>query len=171
VHALGVGANMAFRRKALDRIGGFDTRLDVGTPARGGGDLDAFSRALGAGLTVRYEPAALAWHCHRRDMNALRRQVRDNGVAFGVYLIHAWRDRRASTADVARFGLWRWFGGHLLRRLGRGLMGQETLPLSLLWAETRGALQAPFAYVAAQRHDGRVRRRNTEPLPAKELAT
>ncbi|HET9315677.1 MAG TPA: glycosyltransferase, partial [Vicinamibacteria bacterium] len=170
-HALGVGANMAFRRGALDRIGGFDTRLDVGTPARGGGDLDAFSRALRAGLAVRYEPAALAWHCHRRDLEALHRQVRDNGVAFGVYLIHAWRDRRASTAEVARFGLWRWFGGHLLRRLGRGVLGREALPLSLLWAETRGALEAPFAYVAAHRHDRRVRRLHADRAPVKELAT
>ena len=157
VHALGVGANMAFRRGALERIGGFDTGLDVGTPARGGGDLDAFSRALRAGLTVRYEPGALAWHRHRRDLEALHRQIRDNGVAFGVYLIRAWRDGHATPAEVARFGLWRWFGGYLLRRLGRGLVGREPLPLSLLWAETRGALEAPFAHVAAERHDRRIR--------------
>jgi GT2 family glycosyltransferase len=172
VHALGVGANMAFRRGALERIGGFDTRLDAGTPARGGGDLDAFSRALRAGLTVRYEPAALVWHRHRREMDALHRQVHDNGVAFGVYLIHSWRDRRSTAAEVARFGLWRWFGGHLLRRLGRGLAGRETLPLSLLWAETRGALEAPFAYVAAGRHDRRLRSSEAAVTPAaKEMAT
>ena len=165
-HALGVGANMAFRRRELERLGGFDTLLDVGTPARGGGDLDVFSRALAAGLTVRYEPKALAWHRHRRDMAALRRQIHDNGVAFGVYLIHAWLDRRTSTLTAARFGLWRWFGGYLLVRLARGLVGRERLPLSLLWAETSGALAAPFAFVAAHRHDSRVRRAaGSEPGP------
>jgi O-antigen biosynthesis protein len=158
VHALGVGANMALRRAALERLGGFDTRLDLGTPARGGGDLEMFSRALAAGLTVRYEPRALAWHRHRRDLEALRRQIHDNGVAFGVHLIHAWREGRTSALAAAHFGLWKWFGGYLLVRLARGLVGREPLPLSLLWAETRGALEAPFAYVAAQRHDRRVRR-------------
>lgn len=163
VHALGVGANMAFRKSALEQLGGFDTRLDVGTPARGGGDLDMFSRALHGGLTVRYEPRALVWHHHRRDIEALHRQIHDNGVSFGVYLIHAWRDRRASGRTVARFGLWRWFGGYLLVRLARGLVGRGRLPLSLLWAETRGALEAPFAYVAARRHDRQIRTGHSEP--------
>ncbi len=166
VHEVGVGANMAFRRAALERLGGFDTRLDLGTPSRGGGDLDVFSRALAAGLTLRYEPRAIAWHRHRRDLAALHRQVHDNGVAFGVCLIDAWRKGREAGPAVARFGLWRWFGGYLLRRLGRAALGREALPTSLLWAETRGALTAPFAYVAAHRHDRRVRRAYPEPRAA-----
>lgn len=73
VHHMGVGANMAFRRRVLEQLGGFDTALDVGTPSHGAGDLDMFHRALLSGATVRYEPVALVWHQHRRDMAALRR--------------------------------------------------------------------------------------------------
>ena len=40
----GTGANMAFRRTALEHVGGFDPALDVGTATGGGGDLDAFHR-------------------------------------------------------------------------------------------------------------------------------
>ena len=157
IHELGVGANMAFRGAALARIGGFDTCLDGGTPARGGGDLDVFSRALFAGSTVRYEPSAIVWHRHRPDMDGLRRQLHANGVGFGVYLIRAWRTGRAPGLTVARFGIWRWFGGFLVVGLLRGLLGQGRLPLSLVWAEALGALEAPLADRAARRQDRRVR--------------
>jgi GT2 family glycosyltransferase len=61
------------RRQTIDRVGLFDTALDVGTPSNGGGDLDIFHRVLVAGLTIRYEPAALMWHYHRRKLACRRR--------------------------------------------------------------------------------------------------
>jgi GT2 family glycosyltransferase len=64
---LGVGTNMAFRREALDVIGGFDPILDVGTRTRGGGDIDALWRTLRAGYAVFYQPAAVVRHVHRRE--------------------------------------------------------------------------------------------------------
>ncbi len=60
----GTGANMAFRREVFDRIGPFDPALDVGTPARGGGDLEMFFRVLKhgprAGLRAARDRAAPA---------------------------------------------------------------------------------------------------------------
>jgi cellulose synthase/poly-beta-1,6-N-acetylglucosamine synthase-like glycosyltransferase len=38
----GAGANMAFQRKVLLNLGGFDEALDTGAPLPGGGDLDIF---------------------------------------------------------------------------------------------------------------------------------
>lgn len=156
-HHLGVGANMAFRRALLDRLGGFDTALDVGTPARGGGDLDIFHRALAAGALVRYEPQALVWHHHRRDMIVLRRQHYENGRAFGAYLLTALRRGTVPRASVVRYalGTWlRWLAGRIVRRLAR----REPLPMSLLLAELWGAVHSPVAWSAARWSDRRIRR-------------
>lgn len=141
---VGVGANMAFRRQALEAVGGFDPALDVGTPARGAGDLDLFHRLLRSGAVLRYEPTACVRHHHRRDLAALRRQIRDNGRSYGVYLLKAWRERSVPRPAVARFafGWSAWLAGRLLL----GLLGRHRLPLFLLWEEVRGAFEAPSAF-------------------------
>lgn len=59
---LGHGGNMAWRREALDRIGGFDEALGPGTPLRAAEDHDAFLRAIEAGLVGRFEPDAVVVH-------------------------------------------------------------------------------------------------------------
>jgi GT2 family glycosyltransferase len=141
---VGVGANMAFRRQALEAIGGFDPALDVGTAAAGAGDLDVFHRLLRAGFVLRYEPAARVRHHHRRDLEGLRRQLRNNGRSYGVYLMKIWRDGQIPRPAVARFALG--WGTWLAGRLAAGLVGRRRLPLSLLWAEARGALEAPRAF-------------------------
>jgi glycosyltransferase involved in cell wall biosynthesis len=151
VQAVGVGANMAFRRAALEAVGGFDPVLDVGTPARGAGDLDIFHRLLRAGFTLRYEPSARVRHHHRREMAELRRQLRDNGRSFGVYLLKRWREGRAAErAALAAFFLLRW-GPWLTGRLAKGALGLHPLPLPLLWEELAGALSAPRAWGETRR--------------------
>jgi glycosyltransferase involved in cell wall biosynthesis len=155
-HAAGVGANMAFRRAALERLGGFDTALDVGTPANGGGDIDLFHRLLMHGLTLRYEPTALVWHRHRRELGALRRQLYCNGVAYGVYLLKVWLTHSVARRSVAGYGA-HWVSYWLFGRLVRRLVGGERLPLNLILAELWGAAQAPFAFVRTY-HLDRTRR-------------
>jgi glycosyltransferase involved in cell wall biosynthesis len=146
---VGVGANMAFRREMLAAVGGFDVALDVGTPAHGAGDLERFHRALVAGVVVRYEPTALVWHRHRRDMPALRRQLYDNGRSFGVYLITIWRRGAVPRRTIAYYALGVW-GRWLVARLARRALGREPLPASLLWAELWGATHAPWAFFRTQ---------------------
>ena len=138
--AVGVGANMAFRRQALAAAGGFDPDLDAGTPAAGAGDLDLFHRLLAAGFVLRYEPAAVVHHHHRRTMAELRRQLRDNGRSYVFYLRKVWRRRTVPRPAVARFaaGWAAWLAG----RLVRGLLGRHRLPVGLLWAELAGAFTA-----------------------------
>ena len=156
-HAMGVGANMAFRRSALETVGGFDTALDVGTPACGGGDLDLFHRLVGAGLMLRYEPKALVRHEHRRGLDELHRQIYSNGRSFGVYLIKIWRTHSVPRREAAGYAA-RWVMGWLVARLVRSATGQLSFPVALTWAEVWGALHAPWAYVATYRHDRRMRR-------------
>jgi glycosyltransferase involved in cell wall biosynthesis len=71
---LGAGANMAFRREVFDQIGYFDVRLDVGA-AGCSGDSELWYRLLASGLTCRYEPKAVAFHYHRREMTGLNKQL------------------------------------------------------------------------------------------------
>lgn len=155
-HHCGLGTNMAFRREALERLGRFDTALDVGTPSFGAGDLDVFHRILASGDTLAYNPGAWVRHRHRRDMAGLKRQIYSNGRAFGVYLIKIWRTRSMPRSAVARFAA-EWAAGWLLARLFRRLRRKTRFPLDLIWAEIWGALHAPWAYRATYKRDRAIR--------------
>lgn len=74
VWKIGAGASMAFRRAAFDRAGLFDERLDVGA-AGCSGDSEFWHRILSKGGICRYEPAAVAFHYHRRDLAGLGSQI------------------------------------------------------------------------------------------------
>jgi glycosyltransferase involved in cell wall biosynthesis len=155
-HHVGVGANMAFRRKLLQELGGFDTALDVGTPSHGGGDLDIFHRSLMAGAVIRYQPAALVRHHHRRDLPGLRRQLTDNGRAFGVYLLTIFKRGTIPRHTTAWYTIRVWLAW-MIGRIVRGLVGRERLPLRFLLAELWGAAQSPIFFLATFREDRRRR--------------
>ena len=72
---IGAGANMAFRRETFSRAGLFDERLDVGA-AGCSGDSEYWHRVLSVGGICRYEPGAVAFHYHRREMEGLRSQIK-----------------------------------------------------------------------------------------------
>ena len=71
---IGAGANMAFRRAVFERVGLFDERLDVGA-AGCSGDSEMWYRILAEGWACRYEPAAVVYHHHRKEMRAFNRQI------------------------------------------------------------------------------------------------
>lgn len=85
--SFGTGANMAFRRRVFDELGGFDPCLGAGTVTRGGDDLEIFFRVLKAGRALVYEPAAVVRHRHRREMAELAGQIRDHGISFSSYVV------------------------------------------------------------------------------------
>ena len=163
-HHLGVGANMALRRSWLHRLGGFDTALDVGTPSRGGGDLDIMHRTLAAGGVARYEPMAIVRHYHRRQMQALRRQLRDNGRAFGVFLLSRWRRHERPRAPVIRYAVGTWLAW-LIRRVPARLRKRERLPIPLQMEELIGLVQSPWAWRWTYAHDRRLRARSSDGVP------
>jgi len=59
------GANLSFRREALQAINGFDPGLGAGTPFPCE-DIDAVAAVLWAGFRGRYDPRPLVLHHHRR---------------------------------------------------------------------------------------------------------
>ena len=136
----GTGANMAFRRTVFDRIGGFDPALDVGTPARGGGDLEMFHRVLAGGQLLLYEPAAIVFHQHRRTFPELEAQLYDHGSQWAM-MMSARAGGRAATADVRSVLSW-YLTKHWPRLLLRAALIPNRVPLTLPFAEVQGMAAA-----------------------------
>ncbi|CAN3128785.1 glycosyltransferase family 2 protein [Mycobacterium sp. smrl_JER01] len=104
VGRFGTGANFAVRRDRLLELGGFDEALGAGTAAQGGEDLDLFFRVLTAGDALATEPAAIVWHRHRSDNEALLKQARGYGLGLGAWLTKVGLDagHRRLAAQVIR---------------------------------------------------------------------
>jgi hypothetical protein len=140
---------MAFRKSVFDRIGLFDTALDVGTPTNGGGDLEIFFRVLKEGRTLLYDPSALVRHRHRKRYEDLRVQLTNNGIGFYSYLIRsarAYPDERLGFLWLGAWWIWWWN----LKRLLRSFVRAGEFPRDLILAELRGSLSGLFRYSQAQ---------------------
>jgi cellulose synthase/poly-beta-1,6-N-acetylglucosamine synthase-like glycosyltransferase len=146
----GAGCNMAFRRAALQRVGGFDPALGTGTPARGGEDLAIFVTLLVDGATVAFEPAAVVRHAHRRTEEAFFRQVRSYGVGLtAMYASLVARDRRHLTEILRRVAP----GVRLLVRPRdeRSPSRVPSYPRRTLLFQMLGMALGPFAYLQSRR--------------------
>jgi GT2 family glycosyltransferase len=158
---VGAGANMAFRRSALDAVGPFDEAFDAGTATQSGGDTEMFARMLDAGLRLVYEPRAVVRHRHRRTVGELRRQLFGYGV--GVYAFWTHRVTRHRDRDAFRFALQtlRFHAGRLPDAV-RG--GRGELPTALVLAELAGSVWGPVAYATARRRARRMHERTPTPV-------
>jgi len=105
------GCNMAFYRKALAQIGGFDP-----TFYQAGDDVDLCWRLQQAGLKIGFSPAAFVWHHRRSTIAAYLAQQRGYGDAEALLV-------RKHPECFNSFGgsLWRGriYAGSGLRRLIR----------------------------------------------------
>lgn len=154
--SIGAGANMAIRRSVVDEIGPFDPALDAGTATQSGGDHEFFTRILRAGHLIVYEPSALNWHRHRRTMEELRNAVYGYGV--GVYA--AWT---RSFLSEREWGVFRrafgWFAYDQLPHLVLAyLRPSPDRPKDVLWAELRGCIRGPLAYLKSRKMAAKVDR-------------
>jgi O-antigen biosynthesis protein len=150
----GVGANMAFRREVLDRIGGFDTALGAGTPTSGGEDTLALTLVLLSDYEIAYEPAALMWHHHRQDMASLNRQL--HGYSVGLTAFYAALLRRRPGTLFGLLKLLPSAGGYLTGRRKSDSAGDAPEEPSELAAEVnrrhlQGMLKGPLAYARSRR--------------------
>jgi GT2 family glycosyltransferase len=146
---IGSGANMAFRRELVLRLGLFDAELDMGSVTLTGGDAHAFYRVLAEHYQIVYAPEALVWHCHRRDYPGLRHMLYSYTVGGLAHL----------TRCVVEYGDWEaltvaawWLKHYHLKNLYRALRGKrDAMPLDITLAELGGVLQGPLAYLKARR--------------------
>lgn len=99
------GCNMAFRRSALEQIGGFDPQFRIA-----GDDVDICWRLRDAGWTLGFSPGAMVWHRRRSSIRAFLRQQRQYGRAEAL-LERKWPERYNMAGHVAWAG--RVYGGAL----------------------------------------------------------
>jgi GT2 family glycosyltransferase len=153
----GSGNSMAFRRSALVAMRGFDPAVG---PAS---DIDAFTSVVRRGGRIEYQPRSICWHEHRRDEPALRRQMREYGIAFTAVLTKwALRDPRLLVAVVRR-----------LPRLAKHARDSQEprpgkasdFPRELDLLELRGYLLGPAAYLTRAVPARRIRRASLRPAP------
>ena len=149
------GANMALRKSALERIGGFDVALGTGTPSRGGDDLAVIISLLWAGGRVGYEPGAYVYHRHRREFEELLRQMDGNGLGYTAMLTALVRNDPRHLLGIAAElpPAARRASAKLARRFSRAPSSQipqvptvNSYPSILMKREFRADLRGPWAY-------------------------
>jgi O-antigen biosynthesis protein len=150
----GSGANMAFRTRVLRQLGGFDPLLGSAGAVRAGEDIDLLMRVVLAGHILVYEPHAVVWHAHKREMRDLRRTIYQYGVGLSAVMA-----KHLTTDSVGRRAL--------LRRLPRGVVfalnpgsaknsgKRPGYPASLTALEACGMALGPAHYVRAAWSRGR----------------
>lgn len=149
----GAGGNMAFDRRVLLGLGGFDVALGAGTPALGGEDTAAICDLMRAGHTAVYWPSALVRHHHYREFDDLARQVAGYGTGLGAFYARAVLRDPTAAVTLAR----------LAPRAWRDLTasppdGTPGMPAALRRARWRGLLGGPAAYLRSVRRQRRVAR-------------
>jgi GT2 family glycosyltransferase len=98
----GHGANLAVRRGALERVGGYDELMGPGARWRAAEDLDLLDRLVEEGYTGRYDPGAEAVHVQWRARKDLLRLEWSYGVGQGARLDRLRRVDRDRFRAVAR---------------------------------------------------------------------
>lgn len=126
-----LGANMIFRRQALEAIGGFDPELGPGTRFIAD-DPDVQQRASFAGWWGLYSPDIVVGHHHRRKANDVLPLMRDYSMGGGAYFV---KFLLGSETRPIFLQIWtrKWYWDAL--RLLRGGSGARNL-----WWEVQGAV-------------------------------
>ncbi len=92
------GCNMAFRRRALEAIGGFDTQFRIA-----GDDVDVCWALRERGGTLGFSPAAVVWHHRRNSLWAFWKQQVGYGRAERL-LERKWPEKYSATGQIAWVG-------------------------------------------------------------------
>jgi glycosyltransferase involved in cell wall biosynthesis len=146
---LGTGCNSAFRRSIVEQVGLFDTRLDVGTPVPGAGDLDMFVRILRAGYTLAYEPSAIVFHDHVDSMPALICKMGEYQQASIAYFTKYALIDRDRTSAIIRHIAWSYIR-KTVRGFGAVLLKRDR-PLALVLSQALNAWLGPIVLYRSSR--------------------
>ena len=132
------GCNMAFRKAALQAIGGFDPQFCIA-----GDDVDVCWQLQQQGGTLGFNPAAMVWHHRRNSVRAFWKQQKNYGRAEAL-LEKKWPEKYNAAGHVTWAG--RVYGnGHryLLGRAGRIYHGTwGSAPFQSLYQPAAGMLQS-----------------------------
>jgi len=147
--SVGSGCSYAVRREVALALGGFDEALDLGVVLPGGGDHDLLWRALEAGYSVVYEPAAVARHEHRPSAAGAHDQIVGHQRALLAFLAKHLVAGGRARGRIAGYVAWRLVkpGIRLLRRA----LGRDPLPAAVLASMWWNCWAGLVAYPAARR--------------------
>ncbi len=114
------GCNMAFRKAALEAIGGFDTQFRIA-----GDDVDLCWRLIDRGWTLGFNPAAMVWHHRRNSVKSYWKQQLNYGKAEGC-LERKWPEKYNAAGHVPWAGRIYFKGFEQLLGCFRGRIYQGT---------------------------------------------
>ena len=103
----GHGSNMAFSRRALETVGGFDEALGPGTPLRAAEDQDVFWRISRAGWAGVFEPTMTVTHLQWRSRGTAILRHYSYGIGAGAVAVKLIRSRDPLRWRVLRRLVWR----------------------------------------------------------------
>lgn len=144
---IGAGASMAFRSSVFSQIGWFDERLDVGQ-AGCSGDSEYWHRVLTHGWICRYEPSAVVFHYHRREMSGLSSQIYSYMRGHSAALLVQY-ERSGHRGNLLRALFWTPY--YYARRIVRGLLKGPREQDLFLKQEVRGYISGLLFYLRAPR--------------------
>jgi O-antigen biosynthesis protein len=132
------GCNMAFRKAALQAIGGFDPRFRTA-----GDDVDVCWQLQAAGLKVAFSPAAVVWHRARKTLSAYWKQQSGYGKAEALLAVK-WPDKYNGAGHpnwTGRvYGKSAPFWLNFRARIYSGIRGSA--PFQFIYGRTAGALDS-----------------------------
>ena len=107
VWKIGAGANMAFRKSIFNEVGIFNEFLGAGASGCSE-DSEMWFRILANRYKIIYEPQAITFHEHRKDMESLKKQVFNYMKGFAVAALI--QQKQVESAEYKK---------HLFRRMPR----------------------------------------------------
>ncbi len=153
----GGGTSMAFTASFLRSVEGFDPALGGDGPSRCGQDIAVFFQVITRGYTLVYEPAALIYHLHRREYQALKRQIYNYGIGMTAYLTKSLLDAPHLLFDFAGQVC---LAGFQALRNGQTKPGKmpSHYPQELVKIRRKGMLYGPIAYMQSRRRIQQIRK-------------
>ena len=151
---IGIGANMAIRRRAFELWPGFDERLGRGTVMSGAEETNAFFALVARGYRVVYTPEAVVLHPYPRTMEELREKHRRSLATAAAY---------ATLLLFEHPRYWNRTIPYILKRmLGMPrpwLAGRPKRPPAILslWQTWLAWLRGPFLYIRARLQGSRIK--------------
>ncbi len=100
---VGSGGTCAVRCAWLQRVGGYDEQLGVGSPGKAGEDADLFYRLLRAGARIQYDPECVVYH---ERQSKERRQASRWSYGYGVGALCGTWLRRGDLFAVRMLAQW-----------------------------------------------------------------
>jgi len=138
---IGAGANMAFRKSAIEEVNYFDDRLDVGA-AGCSGDSEIWFRILSKNMSIHYNPRAVVYHEHRKEIKQLHKQLFGymRGHSASVLIQHD-QNKKAGYKKYLYFEIPRYY--FFLIRQG---FPNYKFRYQTLWSEIKGLISGIIFY-------------------------